>query len=211
MRLRNIPNAYEIISRSSYFVSNPTMNKGKWNEVFNNNNTIEIEIGMGKGNFIINKAINNPEINYIGIEKYNSVLVKAFKKMEELEIKNLKIISFDASKIDECFDKEISKIYLNFSDPWPKKRHAKRRLTHECFLNSYEKIVKEDLFIEMKTDNLDLFNYSKETLSSNGFELIDIDNNYGINKNNVYKTEYEEKFIKDGKKINHLLAVKKLH
>ena len=129
MRLKHIKNAEEIISKSKYLVKSPRENKGNWNKVFNNDNNIEVEIGMGKGKFIIEKAIQNPNINYIGIEKYDSPLVSAVKKLEELEINNLKLICIDALGIEEVFDHEIDKIYLNFSDPWPKKRHAKRRLT----------------------------------------------------------------------------------
>ena len=123
MRLKHIKNADIIINKSKYLVSNPEMYKGKWNTLFKNNNKIEIEIGTGKGKFIISKAINNPNINYIGIEKYDSPLVSAVKKLEELEINNLKLICFDAFNINDIFDREIDKIYLNFSDPWPKKRH----------------------------------------------------------------------------------------
>ena len=122
MRLKHIKNADIIINNSPYLVKEPTKYKGNWNELFGNNNDIEIEIGTGKGKFIISKAIDNPNTNYIGIEKYDSPLVSAVKKLENLEIKNLKLICYDALFIEELFDKEISKIYLNFSDPWPKKK-----------------------------------------------------------------------------------------
>ena len=129
MRLKHIKNADIIISNSKYVVNNPLDYKGKWNELFLNDNDIEIEIGTGKGKFIISKAIENPNINYIGIEKYDSPLVSAVKKLEDKEIPNLRLVCFDAMNIEDLFDKEVSKIYLNFSDPWPKKRHTKRRLS----------------------------------------------------------------------------------
>ena len=139
MRLKHIKNADIIINSSTYLVKNPIENKGKWNELFENNNPIEIEIGTGKGKFIIEKAKQYPNINFIGIEKYDSPLVNAVKLLNGIELNNLKLICFDALKIDEIFDKEIDKIYLNFSDPWPKKRHEKRRLTSKQFLDKYDK------------------------------------------------------------------------
>ena len=177
MRLKHIKNADIIINNSPYLVKEPTKYKGNWNELFGNNNDIEIEIGTGKGKFIISKAIDNPNTNYIGIEKYDSPLVSAVKKLENLEIKNLKLICFDALFIEELFDKEISKIYLNFSDPWPKKRHAKRRLSSTEFLKKYDNIFKSEKIIEMKTDNDDLYEYSIESFKNNGYEVIKEDKN----------------------------------
>ena len=136
MRLKKIKGAEDEIKKSQYYVNKPTEYKGKWKDIFNNNNPIHIEIGMGKGKFIIQMAKINKNINYIGIEMYDSVLVKATKHLEDEEyLENLKLLLFDANNINEIFDKEISRIYLNFSDPWPKTRHAKRRLTSENFLN----------------------------------------------------------------------------
>lgn len=205
MRLKHIKNADIIINNSPYLVKEPTKYKGNWNELFGNNNDIEIEIGTGKGKFIISKAIDNPNTNYIGIEKYDSPLVSAVKKLENLEIKNLKLICFDALFIEELFDKEISKIYLNFSDPWPKKRHAKRRLSSTEFLKKYDNIFKSEKIIEMKTDNDDLYEYSIESFTNNGYEVIKVDTNYF----DKYTTEYEDKFIGLGKNINHIYVVKK--
>ena len=205
MRLKHIKNADIIINNSPYLVKEPTKYKGNWNELFGNNNDIEIEIGTGKGKFIISKAIDNPNTNYIGIEKYDSPLVSAVKKLENLEIKNLKLICFDALFIEELFDKEISKIYLNFSDPWPKKRHAKRRLSSSEFLKKYDNIFKSEKIIEMKTDNDDLYEYSIESFTNNGYEVIKTDTNYF----DKYTTEYEDKFIGLGKNINHIYVVKK--
>lgn len=204
MRLRNIKDADVIVNNSFYVVTEPILYKNKWKDVFNNTNDIEVEIGMGKGDFIISKAKMNPNINYIGIEKYNSVLVKAVKKLEGESLSNLRLINFDASKIDDIFDKEISKIYLNFSDPWPKKRHAKRRLTNPLFLKKYENIVKDKLVIEMKSDNEEFFSYSCEVFLEEKFEIIKKSNDYGNDEKNICKTEYEKKFINAGKKINYI-------
>lgn len=205
MRLKHIKNAEEIISKSKYLVNSPRENKGSWNKVFNNDNNIEVEIGMGKGKFIIEKAIQNPNINFIGIEKYDSPLVSAVKKLEELEINNLKLICLDALGIEEVFDHEIDKIYLNFSDPWPKKRHAKRRLTSSIFLNKYENLFKDEKHIEMKTDNDDLYDYSCESFIENGYDIVKTDTNYL----DTIRTEYEDKFISLGKNINYISVVKK--
>ena len=205
MRLKHIKNADEIISKSKYLVKSPKENKGKWNKVFKNDNNIEIEIGTGKGKFIIGKALENPNINFIGIEKYDSPLVSAVKKLEELELNNLKLICFDALEIEEIFDHEIDKIYLNFSDPWPKKRHTKRRLTSSVFLNKYESLFKNEKRIEMKTDNDDLYEFSIESLIENGYDVIKTDTNYL----DTIRTEYEDKFISLGKNINYISVVKK--
>ena len=205
MRLKHIKNAEEIISKSKYLVKNPKENKGKWNKVFNNDNNIEIEIGTGKGKFIIEKAIENPNINFIGIEKYDSPLVSAVKKLEELELDNLKLICLDALEIEEVFDHEIDKIYLNFSDPWPKKRHTKRRLTSSVFLNKYESLFKNEKRIEMKTDNDDLYEFSSESFIENGYDIVKTDTNYY----DTIRTEYEDKFISLGKNINYISVVKK--
>lgn len=211
MRLRNIKGAQDIISKSEYYVLNPELHKGKFKEIFNNNNDIEIEIGMGKGNFIINKAITNPNINYIGIEKYPTVLLSAFKKLNVLKLKNLKIICIDANNIDNIFDKEITKLYLNFSDPWPKKKHANRRLTSYIFLNKYSKIFKNDYFIEMKTDNKKLFEYSLVSFSQNNyiFEEIKLDLYSDLNDDNI-QTEYEKKFVDLGLPIYKLKVIHKI-
>ena len=211
MRLRNIKGASGIILESTYLIKNPISYKGNFSKLFNNDNPIEIEIGMGKGNFIIEKALKNPDINYIGLEKYASVLVYAVKKLENLNIPNLKIINIDASEINDLFDKEISKIYLNFSDPWPKKKHAKRRLTSSIFLDKYKFIFKNDAIIEMKTDNENLFEYSLVSLSENGYILkfVTFDLYSTDIKDNV-KTEYEAKFVAKGMKIHKLVAIQKL-
>ncbi len=204
MRLKHIKDADKIINKSVYIIENPEEYKGKWNKLFNNENNIEIEIGTGKGKFIIEKAIQNPNINFIGIEKYDSPLVSAVKKLEELDINNLRLICYDALNIENVFDREISKIYLNFSDPWPKKRHTKRRLTSDRFLEKYDLIFKDTKRIEMKTDNDDLFEYSCESLTNYGYKIIEKDTNHISN----ITTEYEDKFRNIGKNINYINVVK---
>ena len=208
MRLKNVKGANEIIVNGTYYVENPGEYKGKWNSVFGNENPIYIEIGMGKGDFIIENAKRYPDINFIGIEKFDSVIVRAIQKSNDLELNNLKIIRMDANKLLDVFDKEIDLIYLNFSDPWPKDRHAKRRLTSPIFLNIYNGIFKGDNNIVQKTDNIDLFNYSLDSLMENGYEITyktyDLD---CLNSENIM-TEYENRFYNRGIKINKLVAKK---
>lgn len=207
MRLKKVKNAYEYIIESKNFIKSPNENKNSWNKIFSNNNPIELEIGMGKGDFIIKKALLNPNINYIGLEKFDSVLFYAIKKLDELNLSNIKLINEDAINLKEIFGKEISKIYLNFSDPWPKKRHTKRRLTFKTFLDIYNSIFKEDVNIEMKTDNDNLFDYSLESFVEYGYEIREIDRN----KIDEYQTEYEKKFISKGKNINYVSIYSKLN
>ena len=205
MRLKKIKDSDKIVRECKNFIDDPEKHKNNWNKVFNNTNPIEIEIGMGKGDFLISKALNNPNINYIGIEKYDSVLVYVKRKLDELNLENIKIINIDASNLLDVFGKEISKIYLNFSDPWPKKRHTKRRLTYESFLNIYDQVfVNQNVNIEMKTDNDDLFEYSLESFKEHGYEINKIDRNI----DDLYKTEYEKKFIEKGKNINFVAVTK---
>ena len=209
MRVRNVKNKKEIISNSIYTIDNPESYKGKWNTLFNNNNPIYLEIGMGKGKFILENAKNNPNINYIGIEKNGSVLSYAIKKIEEYKLNNLKLICFDANKIDEIFSKDIDLLYLNFSDPWPKNRHEKRRLTSNSFLEKYDKIFKKDRLIEMKTDNQGLFEYSLISLVNNGYKIEDISLDL-TNKEDFInvRTEYEEKYILKNNRIYYLKVIK---
>ena len=209
MRLKHIKGAEEIVSNSDYVIKNPEQYKGKYKELFNNNNPIYIEIGMGKGSFIINNALKYPNINFIGIEKYDSVMVKAIKKLEELNINNLKLIRMDAININNIFDKEISLLYLNFSDPWPKERHAKRRLTSPEFLKRYNSIFKDQKRIEFKTDNRKLFEYSLMTLNNEKyiFDKISLNLYEDDIKSNI-PTEYEIKFSSKGFLIYMIKAYK---
>ena len=209
MRLKHVKGADEIIKKGIYYIDCPKEYKGNWHTVFNNNNPIYIEIGMGKGDFIIENALRYPEINFIGIEKFDSVIVRAIQKSNELEIDNLKLIRMDALEIDEVFDREVDKIYLNFSDPWPKERHAKRRLTSPVFLQKYDKIFKNDANIIMKTDNNSLFEYSLESLSEYGYNIVDVTRDlYSEDVTDNIATEYEKKFVSKGVFINRLVATK---
>ena len=209
MRVRNVKNKEEIINNSMYTMEDPYLFRGKWSSVFNNSNPIYLEIGIGKGKFILENAKNNPNINYIGIEKNGSVLSYAIKKIEEYKLSNLKLICFDANKIDEIFYKDIDLLYLNFSDPWPKNRHEKRRLTSFSFLEKYDKIFKADKLIEMKTDNQGLFEYSVISLVNNGYKIEDISLDL-TNKEDFIniRTEYEEKYILKNNRIYYLKVIK---
>ena len=204
-------NAADIIKESKYVI-NLLKIKEKSLSFFSNKNQIEIEIGMGKGNFLIKKAKKNPNINYIGIEKFDSVLVRSVEKLEKMEeeLPNLKLMLIDAKELTQIFKNEVSRIYLNFSDPWPKRKHIERRLTSPTFLKVYESICKDIVNIEMKTDNADLFNYSVKSFLKNGYTEKNKNLNYGENLNNIYKTEYEEKFIKQNKPIYYISVFKKI-
>ena len=209
MRLRNVPGARETIIENQFSIQEPEQKKGKWAEVFGNDHPIHIEVGMGKGQFIIEMAKRNPEINYIGIEKYSSVLVRAVEKLEDFEQNHLRLIRMDAENIEEVFDKdEVDRIYLNFSDPWPKDRHAKRRLTSTRFLERYNNILTPEGRVMFKTDNKDLFDFSLEQVEEAGWILEN--HTYDLhhseyNEGNVM-TEYEEKFSAKGNPICRLVA-----
>ena len=209
MRLRNVPGARETIIENQFSIQEPEQKKGKWAEVFGNDHPIHIEVGMGKGQFIIEMAKRNPEINYIGIEKYSSVLVRAVEKLEDFEQNNLRLIRMDAENIEEVFDKdEVDRIYLNFSDPWPKDRHAKRRLTSTRFLERYNNILTPEGRVMFKTDNKDLFDFSLEQVEEAGWILeshTDDLHHSEYNEGNVM-TEYEEKFSAKGNPICRLVA-----
>lgn len=210
MRLRNVPGSREAIADNDMAINEPTELKGKWKEEFGNENPIRIEIGMGKGKFITTLAMENPDINYIGIEKYSSVLIRAIERCEEIEVPNLRFIRMEAEYICDVFEKgEVDRIYLNFSDPWPKDRHAKRRLTSKQFFERYDVILKKDGIVEFKTDNDLLFQFSLEQVPEAGWELIeqtwDLHNDERLMQGNVM-TEYESKFSQMGNPIHKLIA-----
>ena len=210
MRLRNVKNAKEIVEKSAYVVHDSTSHKGKFAEkVFFNNNPIHLEIGMGKGNFLIAMAKKYPHLNFVGVERYESVVCRALEKLEEEHLVNLKILVMDASSLGEVFASEIETIYLNFSDPWPKKRHAKRRLTSLAFLPIYDAICKEEKIIVQKTDNVSLFESSIVSLSMYGYKIEDISLSLADTDKPNCLTEYEAKFMEQGIKINYLYARKK--
>ena len=214
MRLRNITGSREVIAENDFVIHDPEKRKGQWREVFGNDAPIRLEIGMGKGRFLMTLAAQHPEINYLGIEKYSSVLLRALQKMEETPLPNLRFIRMDAEYITDVFDKEeIDRIYLNFSDPWPKDRHAKRRLPSRQFLARYDGILKTDGIIEFKTDNRDLFDFAvneiKEIETDESYEgskwkidalTYDLHRDEGMVAGNVM-TEYEERFSSQGNPI----------
>ena len=210
MRLRNIPGADEAIADSPHCIQEPMAEKGRWHLIFGNENPIHIEIGMGKGQFIMKLAKEHPDINYIGIERYSSVLLRALQKMEIEPLPNIRFLCMDASIITEVFDKEeVAKIYLNFSDPWPKERHAKRRLTSRQLFERYDKILAGNGVVEFKTDNDDLFAFSMEEVAEAGWTLdahtFDLHHDPVLNEGNIM-TEYEEKFSSLGHPIHKLIA-----
>lgn len=198
MRLKNVKGAKRTIETSNYIINNPKDHKGKYKELFKNNNEIHLEIGMGKGDFIIGMAQKNPNINFIGMEMYDSVIVRAVQKLENLKLDNLKLIRFDATEINEVFDKEIDTIYLNFSDPWPKNRHEHRRLTSMRFLERYDNIFKNRPHIIQKTDNRKLFEFSVKSFNDYGYKIKEISLNLHEDSFENVETEYEKKFIKMG-------------
>lgn len=216
VRLRNVKGSREAIAESEFTINDFKEYAGKWSEVFGNDNPIRIEIGMGKGKFITELAADNPDINYIGIEKYSSVLIRAVEKRRELSSDNLYFIRMDAVEIEEAFaEGEVDRIYLNFSDPWPKDRHAKRRLTSRQFFERYDKILKSDGVIEFKTDNRDLFDFSLEEIPQTNFKIDDYTFDLHGNKElELYSgnvmTEYEEKFVGLGNPICKLVASRRI-
>lgn len=209
MRLRNVPGARDEIAVNRFVIQDPEEYKGSWKEKFGNENPLHIEVGMGKGQFIVRLAEQNPDINFIGIEKFSSVLIRAVEKQEEAELPNLLFLRFDAENIENLFaEGEVDRIYLNFSDPWPKDRHAKRRLTSTRFLARYKKFLKPEGYVAFKTDNADLFRFSLEQVKEAGWRLEDVTfdlHNSPYSEGNVM-TEYEERFSAKGNPICRLVA-----
>ncbi len=217
MRQKRVKNQDEKMARLSYLLeSDPFIQKGKWSERFNNDNKIFLEIGCGKGKFIIAHAKNDESSNFIAIEGQDGVLLRALEKLEEEkkshEMGNLIFIDTFIEDITDIFEnEEIDGIYLNFSDPWPKSRHAKRRLTHNKFLKGYEKILKKGGFIEFKTDNPILWEFSEEEFAESDFDVVEKTEDLHASEYEARKftTEYEDKYRLLYKKINYLKAVKK--
>lgn len=209
MRLRHIPGSEQQIQESPYVIQNPEEKKGCWAEVFGNENPIHMEIGMGKGKFLMELAGKNPEINYIGVERYPTVLLKAVQKREELELSNICFLCVDAKRLGDIFKAgEVDKIYLNFSDPWPKDRHAKRRLTSPQFMEVYNQVLNRAGVVEFKTDNRLLFEYSLESIPKSGWkiEMQTFDLHHSEYAEGNVMTEYETKFASEGKPICKLVA-----
>lgn len=206
MRIRNVKNKESILDNSKHLITTPEKYIGKWNELFKNDNPIYIEIGMGKGKFIREMAKTYPNINFIGIEKYDSIIAKCLPKIDD-SISNLVVVRMNALNIDNVFSKEIDRIYLNFSDPWPKVRHHFRRLTSNIFLDKYDKIFKNKKSIYMRTDNQDLFIYSLESFSKHDYYLHNI--SFDLHKEcdeQLITTEYEDKFSAKNMPIYFVLA-----
>lgn len=205
MRLRNITGSREVIGSNRFVVQAPEEQKGRWAAMFGNDAPIHIEIGMGKGRFLMDLAKEHPEINYIGIEKYSSVLLRAIQKMEADPLPNVLFIRMDAENLPLVFGEgEVDRIYLNFSDPWPKDRHAKRRLPSRQFLERYDRILAKDGWLEFKTDNRDLFLFALEELEPAGWKAVkqtfDLHKDEEMCAGNIM-TEYEEKFSAMGNPI----------
>ena len=219
MRLRNVPGADAYLTAHPLVIKNETRYRGTWKETFQNpENPIHIEIGMGKGQFLLTLAKENPSINYIGIERYSSVLLRALERFDNDEeykdVNNIRFICMDATNLPEVFAVgEIDKIYLNFSDPWPKARHAKRRLTSKQFFERYDKILAFDGVVEFKTDNRELFEFSLEEVKEKDWELLvytfDLHHQEDMMEGNVM-TEYEEKFSSMGNPICKLVAAREI-
>ena len=208
MEYNKVKDANKIINRSSYIIDNPTKYKNKWSDLFGNKNPICIELGMGRGNFIINMAKSNPNINYIGIELNESQIATAAQKLVNQNIPNLKLINMDAIKLDPVFGKEINTIYLTFSEPWPKKRDEKKRFTHYTYLKLYDKIFKKNKHIILKTDNKILFAYSLETLSQYwySFNRVSLDLHHDENPIPNIMTDFEKKYFEEGRPIYYVDA-----
>ncbi|MDD5901604.1 MAG: tRNA (guanosine(46)-N7)-methyltransferase TrmB [Lachnospiraceae bacterium] len=213
MRLRNIKGAREEIAVSEYVTQNPKEQKGNWNAYFGGEAPLHVEIGMGKGRFITTLAELNPDIHYIGVEKYASVLIRAVeKKKGRDDLNNLTFLSVDAAELPEVFAAgEVDRIYLNFSDPWPKERHARRRLTSREFLARYEQFLKPEGEIWFKTDNRGLFDFSVEEAKEAGWQLLEVtyDLHHSPYAEGNVMTEYEEKFSSLGNPIHRMVIKKK--
>lgn len=205
MRLKNIPGSREAIAASCFVIHDPEEYRGKWNALFGNDHPLHVEIGTGKGKFILSMAQLHPDVNYVGIEKYSSVLLRAIQKMEEEELPNVKFIRMDAEDLTKVFGRgEVGRIYLNFSDPWPKDRHAKRRLPSRQFLERYDEILERGGRVEFKTDNRELFEFALGELEPAGWRLeektFDLHGDERLMQGNVM-TEYEERFLAAGNPI----------
>ena len=212
MRLKHIKGAEEAIAANAFVIQDAKERPGKWQELFGNEHPLRIEIGMGKGQFLMKLARQNPEINYLGMERYSSVLLRALQKMEEEPLPNLYFLCEDAAELPEMFaEGELDRIYLNFSDPWPKARHAKRRLTSPEFLARYDQVLSPAGQLEFKTDNVGLFDFSLDSVEEAGWKLLgctrDLHHDARMNEGNIM-TEYEEKFSAKGNPICKLIAVR---
>jgi tRNA (guanine-N7-)-methyltransferase len=208
VRMRNNPHAKELIVQCKNYINNPEAFRGRWSEYFGNDHEIRLEVGAGKGKFIVESAADNPNINYIAVEKCATIALKFLRSVPETLV-NLVVVGMDAEKLDEFLaESEISRLYLNFSDPWPKKRHEKRRLTNGRFIEIYQRILKDGSLLEFKTDNRPFFDYSLEQFRDSAFILegvtYDLYNSEFLEGNKP--TEYELRFHNMGVPINKLVA-----
>ncbi|HAB66148.1 MAG TPA: tRNA (guanosine(46)-N7)-methyltransferase TrmB [Firmicutes bacterium] len=208
MEYKKVKDADKIIERSNFVINNPKEYKNKWHELFNNNNPIKLELGMGRGEFIINMAKQNPKINYIGLELDESQMATAVKRLSNQNIPNLKLICADAQNIIEFFGKEIDTIYLTFSEPWPKPVNERKRFTHESYLKLYDRIFKKNKHIILKTDNKGFFAYSLESLSKYWyvFDRVSLDLHHEENPISNVMTDFEQQYFKEGRPIYYLDA-----
>lgn len=211
MRLRNIKGSREVIASNEFVVQEAESQRGQWKTVFENENPVHIEIGMGKGQFIMELARRNPDINYVGIEKYSSVLIRAIEKRSQEDLPNLLFVRMDAEHIAEVFgEEEVDRIYLNFSDPWPKDRHAKRRLTSKEFLARYDQCLKKDGYIQFKTDNRPLFDFTLEQAAEANWQTNEV--SYDLHHSEYVEgnimTEYEERFSAQGNPIHRVVLTR---
>ncbi len=208
MRYNVVKNANEIIDSSTYYIKNPEKYKGKWKELFNNNNPICLELGMGRGSFIIEMAKKHPNINYIGLELDKSQTATALTNANSYSLKNLKIICADASNIAYYFGKEIDTIYLTFSEPWPKKQDERRRFTHESYLKLYDRVFKKNKHIILKTDNKILFASALESLSNYWyvFDKVSLDLHNDERKIENIMTDFEKQYYKEHRQIYYVDA-----
>ncbi|MCI8403062.1 MAG: tRNA (guanosine(46)-N7)-methyltransferase TrmB [Lachnospiraceae bacterium] len=210
MRLRNIPRAKEAVPASSFVINEPERYRGSWQQLFGDSHPLHLEIGMGKGRFLRDMAARHPEINYIGIERYTSVLLRAIERIGQEEApSNYRFLCLDATRLGDIFAPgEVDRIYLNFSDPWPKERHARRRLTSASFLHLYEQVLKKGKTVEFKTDNQELFDFSLESAKEAGWRILAFTRDLhrdAMGEGNVM-TEYEEKFSQRGNPICKMIA-----
>ncbi len=208
MEYKVIKDADKIVGRSPYVVNNPTQYKNKWHDLFGNNNPIHLELGMGRGDFIINMAKTYPKINFIGLEVVDSQMVKAVNRLNNQQLPNLKLINYDAHEIDNIFGKEIDTIYLTFCDPWPKRIDEKKRFTHVNYLKIYDKIFKRDKHIILKTDNKGFFAYSLQTLSQYWyvFDRVSLDLHHDENPIPNIMTDFERRYYEEGRPIYYVDA-----
>ena len=208
MKYNTVKNAKNIVNDSSYLVKNPSNYKGKWKELFNNNNPIMLELGMGRGNFIIEMAKAHPNVNYIGLELDINQAATAAKNAQNSRLNNLKMICADAKDIINFFGREIDTIYLTFSEPWPKKQDEKKRFTHESYLKLYDRISKKNKHIILKTDNKILFSYSLESLSKYWYTFNKVSLDLHKDERNIENimTDFEKQYFKEHRQIYYVDA-----